>query len=306
MDRRIYALSITLALFPVVGCGRETPVATGLSSKSERTSKTFPLKGVVRQVDAKTGEVTISHEEIVGFMSKMTMPFNLEDKTLLEEIQPGDEVEGSLEVRYDGDAVKDMNLVDLTVVRRPSTAQGAASPPTEPPSETLKPGDLVPDFTVTTQEGRELKLGDLKGEVVVLTFIYTRCPLPEFCPAMDSKFADLARRISAVPGRAERIRLLSISFDPEHDTPEVLAAHAGLRGAKPPLWTFAVASHRELEKVASRFGLVYVPGTREFSHNLRTAVIGPDGRLATLEVGSGWTAAELLKVVYSLLRGDRK
>ncbi len=189
-----------------------------------------------------------------------------------------------------------MDLVDLAVVRRPSAAQGAAIPPTEPATETLKPGDLVPDFTVTTQEGRELKLGDLKGEVVVLTFIYTRCPLPEFCPAMDLKFADLARRISAVPGRSDRIRLLSISFDPEHDTPEVLAAHAARRGAKPPLWTFAVASNPELARVAGRFGLAYAPGTRDFNHNLRTAVIGPDGRLALLEVGPGWTpAADLLR-----------
>ncbi len=164
----------------------------------------------------------------------------------------------------------------------------------------------MPDFAVTTQEGRTLRLSDLKGEVVILTFIYTRCPLPEFCPAMDARFADLARRISTVSARAERLRLLSVSFDPEHDTPEVLAAHAGRRGAKPPLWTFAVASHEELAKVAGPFGLSYVPGTREIEHNLRTAVIGPDGKLARLEPGPGWSPAELLKTAYSLIPPERK
>ena len=155
----------------------------------------------------------------------------------------------------------------------------------------------MPDFAVTTQEGRTLRLSDLRGEVVALTFIYTRCPLPDFCPAMDAKFADLARRISAVPGRADRVRLLSVSFDPEHDTPAVLAAHASRRGAVPPLWTFAVASHEELARVAGPLGLTVAPGSREIAHNLRTAVIGPDGRLARLEAGQGWAPADLLRTI---------
>ncbi len=123
----------------------------------------------------------------------------------------------------------------------------------------LEPGEPVPDFAMTTQDGKTLRLSDLRGKVVVLTFIYTRCPLPDFCPLMDGKFAELARTVAAVPGRAEQVRLLSVSFDPEHDTPEVLAKHAKLRGAKPPLWTFAVASHEELRKVAAPLGLTYGP-----------------------------------------------
>jgi protein SCO1/2 len=92
-----------------------------------------------------------------------------------------------------------------------------------------------------------------------------------------------------------------VSFDPEHDTPEVLKAHAGRRGAKPPLWTFAVASHEELSKIAGPLGLTYVPGTREIDHNLRAAVIGPDGRLAVVEVGKDWTSAEVFKSVLGLI-----
>ncbi len=237
-------------------------------------------------------------------MPKMTMPFTVKDKPLLEDVRPGDEVEGPLRVTFDGDEVKD---------DRPDGPGRHRARHVEPPPfpvgaapETLKPGELVPDFAVTTQEGRTLRLSDLRGEVVILTFIYTRCPLPEFCPAMDAKFADLARRISAVPAGPSRVRLLSVSFDPEHDTPEVLAAHAARRGAKPPLWTFAVASHEELAKVAGPLGLSYVPGTREIDHNLRTAVIGPDGRLARLEAGPGWSSADLLETVYALIRPARK
>jgi protein SCO1/2 len=157
---------------------------------------------------------------------------------------------------------------------------------------------------MTTQDGKALKLSDLRGEVVVLTFIYTRCPLPDFCPLMDRKFAELAGKIAASPQRAERVRLLSVSFDPEHDTPEVLEKHARVQGASPPLWTFAVASHAELARVAAPLGLMYGPSETEIIHNLSTAVIDPEGRLARLEIGTAarsWSASDLLKQVVSLI-----
>jgi protein SCO1/2 len=233
----------------------------------------------------------------------MTMPFTLKGKAALEDIRPGDEVEGALRVDTVGGEVKDYDLVDLTPTGR--SIEPAPAPTgvgaTEPAPAVLKPGDPVPDFAVTTQEGRPLRLSELRGKVVALTFIYTRCPLPEFCPAMDAKFADLARRLSGVPGRADGVRLLSVSFDPGHDTPAVLAAHARRRGAGPPLWTFAVATPEELARVAGPLGLTVAPGSREISHNLRTAVIGPDGRLARLEAGQGWAAPELMRTITDLI-----
>ena len=149
-----------------------------------------------------------------------------------------------------------------------------------------------------------VKLSDLRGKVVVLTFIYTRCPLPDFCPLMDRKFADLAQKINTFPARAQHIRLISLSFDPEHDQPDVLRKHAAIRGAVPPLWTFAVASHDELAKIAAPLGLFYEPGTNEIAHNLSTAVIDPHGKLARLDVGTQrnrWETTDLLKSIYSLL-----
>ncbi|WP_435011034.1 copper-binding protein [Tundrisphaera lichenicola] len=289
----------------VVGCGGEAPPsgpAPRPIPSAKASSKTYRLKGVVRKVDAGSGEVTITHEEIPGFMPAMTMPFTLEDRASLEDIRPGDEVEGPLRVESVGGRVEDYDLIELTVTR---PAIEPPPPPIATDARLLKIGDPVPDFTMTTQEGGTLKLSDLKGKVVVLTFIYTRCPLPDFCPAMDAKFADLARRIAVAPARAEGVRLLSVSFDPEHDTPAVLAEHAKRRGAEPPLWTFAVASHEQLAKVADPLGLTVAPGAREISHNLRTAVIGPDGRLARLESGQGWSTADLLGAIYSFIPPTR-
>ncbi len=143
---------------------------------------------------------------------------------------------------------------------------------------------------MTTHEGKSIKLSDLRGNVVVLTFVYTRCPLPDFCPLMDRKFAELARRLEANPARARHVRLVSLSFDPDHDTPEILRKHALLRGVVPPLWTYAVATHQELQKIAAPLGLFYAPGAREIAHNLCTAVIDQQGRLAR---GSGNRAQQV-------------
>ncbi len=148
-------------------------------------------------------------------------------------------------------------------------------------------------------------LSDLRGKVVVLTFIYTRCPLPDFCPLMDRKFAGLAGSIEGVATRADKVRLISLSFDPDHDTPEVLKKHAQIQGARPPLWTFAVATYDELSRIAPRLGLAYGPTGNEIAHNLSTAVIDSEGKLADLRVGSAskaWTTADLLKVIIPLTR----
>jgi protein SCO1/2 len=266
--------------------------------------ETYLLKGTVRAVDTKEGVVTIAHEEIPGFMKPMTMPFTPKDRANLNELAAGDEVEGPLEVVREGGTIKDYNLLRLEVtnpaprVLDVDPATGAISLAAKP--AVLLPGEPVPDFAMTTQDGKPLRLSDLKGNVVVLTFIYTRCPLPDYCPAIDKKFRRLADRLGAVKGRAEGVRLLSVSFDPEHDTPEALRAHAKLVGAQPPLWTFAVASHDELRKVAPRLGLVYGPMPNEIVHNLCTAVVAPDGTLAQLEVGAAgraWDPDDLFRTV---------
>ena len=151
----------------------------------------------------------------------------------------------------------------------------------------LKSGEPVPDFTMTSQDGKAVKLSDLRGNVVVLTFIYTRCPLPDFCPADGQKVLRAGAAARRFPrAKAKDVRLISLSFDPEHDTPELLRKHAQVRGAIPPLWTFAVASHAELAKIACALGLFFSPDDSEIAHNLCTAIIDPAGKLARLEVGT--------------------
>lgn len=309
-------LAVVSSLATGAGCTTRPPEPSSPAARSTpkardaaTTRATYRLVGVVKKVDPEVGQVVIAHEAVPGFMEAMTMPFLLKDRTLLQGMVPGDEVEGELRVEKAGETVKDYELADL-VVTRPALAAPKRlvfSTKTATVSEAprrLEPGQPVPDFTMTTQDGTSVRLSDLRGEVVVLTFIYTRCPLPDFCPLMDRKFAELAEKLSASPQRAARVRLFSISFDPEHDTPEILRKHAQVQGARPPLWTFAVASHEELAKVAAPLGLMYGPSSNEIIHNLSTAVIDPQGRLARLEVGSSarsWSATDIVKLIASLV-----
>jgi protein SCO1 len=298
----------------VAGCGGKDEDSTTVAGRRRSpkpagpTVTNYTLQGEVRSLAPDSGRVMIKHRAIPGFMGAMTMPFQLADPAALDSIHPGDEVEGTLRVVEQDGAVKEYQLLDLKVTK-----------PAEPPTHVidvskgkvqirqqprrLELGDPVPDFTMTAQDGSTRKLSDLRGKVVVLTFIYTRCPMPDFCPLMDRKFSDLAQHLAVVPSKAKEIRLISLSFDPEHDTPEILRKHAQVRGAIPPLWTYAVASHPELAKIAAPLGLFFGPDGGEIAHNLCTAVIDPRGNLARLEVGTranGWETADFLKTLDSL------
>ncbi len=276
------------------------------------------MQGEVRAIKQESRQVVIHHQEIPGFMQAMTMPFTIKDASVFDDLRVGDEVEGQLRVTYEGGVVKDYELANL-VVQKPALAPAPApsltlrlrggEPQLELVPKRLEPGEHVPDFTMTTEDGQTLSLAALRGQVIVLTFIYTRCPLPDFCPLMDRKFAALAAALETFPERARHVRLISLSFDPEHDTPDVLKKHARTQGALPPLWTFAVARHDELAKVAPALGLTYGPTATDIMHNLSTAVIDPEGKLATLLVGSSaksWTPPDLLKVIYPLVKAADK
>ena len=282
----------SLGMFALPACGprEEAAPARVPTAKSEvgpGLPSTYTLTGDVREIDRESGRVVIRHDAIPGFMPAMTMPFDLAGQEVLGEIQVGDRIEGDLIVGPEGSRLADVFITELAE----PPADGEA--PTRP--RMLQPGELVPDFLMTTQEGEPQRLSDLRGSAVYLTFIYTRCPLPDFCPLIDRKFAALARRLDLLAVPPERVKLLSVSFDPEHDRPAVLARHAALLGAKPPRWTFAVADHEELAKVAGPLGLTYGDTGSEIVHTLSTALIDAGGRLVRIETGRDWDPDRLAK-----------
>ena len=276
-------------------------------------SPTTHLKGIVKRVEKELEHVTIEHEAIPGFMDAMRMRFAYKDKSVLGSLRPGDLVEGTLRVERSNGVVNNYELLAPAVTKAapsgmaPDISRKQALLREQP--RLLEVGEPVPDFSMTSQDGNVVKLSDLRGNAVALTFIYTRCPLPDFCPLMDKKFSELAQRLGASPARAKQGPLDFPLVRPGARYPRSLAQACQVRGAIPPLWSYAVASHAELAKIGVPLGLFYQPGDSEIAHNLCTAIIDPQGKLARLDIGTErnkWATADILKTIYSLLPATEK
>lgn len=263
-------------------------VAIFLTSTACSRAREYELHGQVLRVDRARQEITIKHEDIRGFMPGMTMPFRVRDASLLDRCEPGDLVTARLVVE---DATGYLSSIERT-----GHAALTEAPP-RPPMDILNPGDAVPDVQVIDETGAPRRLSDWRGKALAVTFIYTRCPLPDFCPRMDQYFKSVQSSVLADAGLRDRVALLSISFDPAFDTPAILRAHARRAGADARVWHFATGQQDAIDAFASRFGVSVIrePSTpSDITHNLRTAVIGPDGRLQTILNGTEWTPADLV------------
>jgi protein SCO1/2 len=272
--------SILLVALAAAAC-RATPPAP----------KQYELRGQVLSVRPDVGEVQIKHEAVAGYMAAMTMSFAVKDRTLLQGRAPGDLVRGTLMVT-DTDAW-------LSTLEKTGTAPlPAAEPETSAPApvvDLLEPGQPVPDEGFVDQEGRPWRPASLAGKAYALTFIYTRCPLPTYCPLMNRNFR-AAQQLVASRAARDRVRFVTISFDPEFDTPVVLKQFATAIGADLGTWTFLSGERAPVEAFAARFGVSVMrdPGTPDtITHNLRTAVVGPTGTIARIYSGNEWTPAQL-------------
>lgn len=252
--------------------------------------RAYELRGQVLAIDPVRQELTIKHGDIQGFMPGMTMPFKVKDAKLMEGRTPGDLVTATL--------VVEDNAAYLSALLPTGHAPLTEPPPPPRPMEILAPGSPVPDGTLIDETGAKRSLSDWRGRVLAVTFIYTRCPLPDFCPRMDQNFAAVQREVLNDPKLHDRVALLSVSIDPQFDTPEVLAAHARRAGADARVWRFATGDAEAITQLAGRFGVsVFREGSdpSSLTHNLRTAVIKPDGTLATVLGGNDWTPAALIE-----------
>lgn len=267
---------VFLAAVLTVACGR-TP-----------EMKQYELEGQILAIQPERSEVLIKHKDIQGFMPGMTMPFKVKDPQLLDGKAPGDLITASLMV---GEV--DAYLATLT---RTGTAPLDAPPAVSDVPRILVPGDEVSDALLVDQDGEPRPFSTFRGHRVALTFIYTRCPLPEFCPLMDRHFAAVQRSIQNDPTLAD-VRLLSVTLDPEFDTPQVLKPYAQKRGADPAVWSFMTGTPEDVAAFSSQFGL-YVErnsaNAADITHNLRTAVVDAGGRLVTAHTGNDWTPAQLV------------
>jgi protein SCO1/2 len=258
----------------------------------------YPLAGKAVSVDAARRAITVAHGDIPGFMPAMTMEFTVleKDRPLLARVSPGDEVSATLVVpdsRY--------WLEDLVVVK-----QGTPDPKARAvPAHEARLGEPLPDVALVDQDGRRFRLSGLRGRALALTFVFTRCPLPDFCPLMMKNFASAEATIAADAPLRERTRLVTVSFDTKHDTPEVLRRF-GLPFQKtpPPFghWLMATGSEPAIRELGGSLELDYVEESASFTHNLRTAIVDPQGRLVRMLRGNDWTPGELVDALRTAVK----
>ena len=267
----------------------------------ESGAKSYLLEGTVVEVDPANRKITINHTEIPGFMPAMIMPFAVrrEDAALLDIVSPGDEVTARLVVpdtRY---------WLEALVVVKPGTPDPSAT--ARPLLHGLHPGETLPEVALVNQAGDAVRLSDYRGRALALTFIFTRCPLPDFCPRLMNRFAEVHDSLVADEGLLSRTHLLTVSFDTEHDTPEVLLAYGKpFQKTAPPFshWELASGTGEAVRTLAGALALDYYEEEGSFAHNLRTAVIDSEGNLHRLYRGNEWTAEELLHDLRAAAGGD--
>jgi protein SCO1/2 len=279
-------LCCTLSIF-AAGCR-----GTANSPTTTRAPREYALRGTVVKADQTTGLLTLKHEAVPGLMPAMTMPYPLEDPSALTELHPGDLITATLT----GDPVhKNMRIKNIDVIAQ-------ARPDYKPAVQyhVPAPGDLVPDFTLLNQSDHHISLNQFRGKVVVMTFIYTRCPLSDYCPRMSRNFAEIDKSLQSDPKLYRDTHLLSVSFDPTYDTPKVLksygAAYTG-RFADETFqhWDFAAPSVAELPKMEQYFDVGVTPGqSGTLQHSLSTVIIGKDGKVIAFYPTNDWTPAEVL------------
>jgi protein SCO1/2 len=297
---------LILGMLLVTGCRQSNKAAPADSKAAGQWDagsnglKTYPIRGKIVSVDAAKGMVMLDHEAVPGFMDAMTMAYKLKDASVANSLHPGDRITAKLLVRETADGDEDMRLDEIVV-----TAQ--TRPSFKPAGEVHIPtaGDVVPDFKLVNQDGQTIHLAQFKGRVLLLTFVYTRCPLPDYCIRMSRNFAQIDKALASDAGLYAKTHLLTVSFDPTRDTPAVLKSYGETyigedSAARFAHWDFAAPSGRELDAMTHFFDVGITSGDGGLlTHSMSTALIGKDGKLRAWYATNEWTPAEVLAAMKS-------
>jgi protein SCO1/2 len=287
--RFFFLVALCVLLTFSLACNREKSPESPAASQS--SAKRYVLKGKVISIDKNAGSANIDNEPIAGFMDAMIMPYTFRPPSQINQLQPGDTI--TADVVVDSDKYW-LENVKVTAHSETPAAKPAAA------MHIPAPGDEVPDFKLVNQNGKSISLHQYRGQTLLLTLIYTRCPFPDFCPRVTHEFAAIDHQLDADPARYGKTHLLSISFDPAHDTPRVLRAYGfSSAGSKYPSvftrWEFAAIPQSELPQFADYFALTYNEEGGLITHSLSTAVISPDGKILKWYHGADWQASDLLQ-----------
>jgi len=269
-------------------------------------AREYPVTGMVLKVDRSRNTFSASIQAIAGFMPAMAMPFEVRHAKELDGLVPGATVEFALIVKGNSSYAERIRIVryqsaeqDPLIANRLKMLTQITGTPRE---KALAVEDVVPDFRLTNQENRPVALSELRGKVLAINFVYTSCPLPNFCLRIANNFGVLQKRFRARLGRD--LILLTVTFDPVHDTPDVLANYASRWSADPATWQFLTGPIGEVQRVCRLFGVSFFPDEGLMNHSLHTAIIDRQGKLVANIEGNQFTANQLGDLTEAVL--DRK
>ena len=284
MQKILLAGCVALAL---LGCGR--------SMNSDEGADHYDTRGIVRGFSPDRSTIEIQHENIPGFMPSMTMPFVARDPKQVADLNSGEAISFRMTVTQ-----KDFWIDNVKKIRRENVnvAEPKRTPPVSAEDNTrLKEGDEMTPFSLINQNGERISLDTFRGKPFVLTFVFTRCPVPNFCPRMSNNFEELQASIKTGRDSLAKTRLLSVTLDPDYDTPKVLSDYAGFHHADGQIWTFATGDEKEIDSLTRGFSVYRQTEGGTISHGLATALINRDGRIERIWRGNAWTPAEVTQAV---------
>jgi protein SCO1/2 len=280
-----FLIGLSLVLF---GCSNQ-------ESGSAEALKTFTVKGIVRGIDDEGRTLVIKHEEMPGYMGAMTMPFRVKAPSQTEGLAPGDEIIFTYQVAELSSWIEAIQPTGTKVELPPLPGKADQS------SHLLKAGDLFPGCKLINENGETIRLEDYRGSVIALTFIFTRCPVPEYCPTMMRNFKEVDALLKADPEGPENYRLLTVSFDSEHDTPEVMKAYGKQFGQSSKNWNLLTSPQQEdIKSLGEAVGLMFGKTDNAiYSHNLRTVVLDASGKITKIFTDESWKPEALVKELKS-------
>jgi protein SCO1 len=284
---RSFVILVAVAILHA-GCGR------GGSPEPDPGGREFLIRGIVRGISPDRQTIDVHHETIPNYMPEMTMPFSVRDPKATNELRAGDAISFRMTVTEKEawiDNIKKIGENEVKLETKPGRS-GPAGPGAQ--SSRLRSGDQVPPFRLTNEQGETITADTFRGRPYIVTFIFSRCPIPNFCPLMNKNFAQLQEAIRSGSGPMAQARLLSISFDPEYDTPEVLRAYAKHEQADPALWSFATGEKEQIERLTKSFAVHVQPESGTVAHGLATALINSEGRVVEIWRGNAWKPEEVI------------
>jgi protein SCO1 len=289
-----FTCSCILAVAFFVGGCSKSPEPTGNNNTASppQQTETYTVQGILRGINFAEGSVTVEHEEIPDYMPAMTMPFDVKAMSEVEPLKAGDAIEFKMVVTDKESWIERVKKISASEIQLPAKRNEVASGSPEATVERVKEGDPIPPFQLVDSKGRQITQASFADKPLLLTFIFTRCPIPNFCPLMSNNFRDIQKGISDDPQLSASVQYLSVSFDPEFDTPQVLDEYAARYTQDRDIWRFATGSSEEIKRLTKAFSVYIQPESGTISHGLVTVLVGPDGIVRKIWRGNSWKPEE--------------